>query len=430
MIEAEQAFIRAILIKPSLLDDFGFITEGSFETQRHRNIFSCVVDMVSKSELVDTISVAEKIGHFEYLTDLHTMEIGMMPGTAARIMERDAFKRNALCRLDNARMQIINAKDIDQQVSIMSAVPEGMERASDEFKPFNEMIKSSLDRLDARMKGTSIEGLYTGFKDVDERLGGLMPAQLCIIAGRPAMGKTTYAMNIAENVAIAGGNVLVFSLEMSEQELMDRMLSSLSGIASNSIKRGKLDEGELSNLTGACYKLKRMSMTIIDRPAMHVRHVANIANKFNRTKKLDLIVIDYLQLMRSDAKDRFQEISEISRALKAMAKTLDVPVIALSQMSRGVETRSNRKPVMSDLRESGQIEQDADIIQMLYRDEYYNEKTEVPGMCEVITAKFRNGETGSDWLTSELDRVRFANARYVPQEKPQEIGYQYARKSK
>lgn len=428
MIEAEQAFLRAVLIKPKTLDDFSFITEGSFETSRHRQIFECIADMILRDEIVDTISVAEKVGFFEYLTDLHSIEIGMMPGTAARIMERDAFKRNALAKLDSARLQILNSKDIDEQVSIMSKVPEGMERASDEFKPFNEMIKSSIDRLDARMKGISAEGIKTGFVDIDKRLGGLMPSDLMIIAGRPSMGKTAYAMNIAENAALDNRNVLIFSLEMSEAQIIDRMFSSLSGVSANKIKEGKLDNEDTALYGGACYKLKRMSLNIIDRPAMHVRHVANIANKFNRTKKLDLIVIDYLQLMRSDAKDRLQEISEISRTLKSIAKGLNVPVVALSQLSRSVDSRTNRRPVMSDLRESGQIEQDADIIQMLYRDEYYNERTETPGMCEVITAKFRNGETGSDWLTSELDRVRFSNARYIPKEKGPEPEYHYRKK--
>lgn len=420
MIDAEKTLLRHILVNPSCLTDVDFLTNEDFLSNRHREIFAACVDMFSSGKPVDVISVSEVAGDFDYIVELSMIDPISSHMPAAKAVQKESFKRKAIQKLDNARFKVIESNCMDEQIGFLAEVPEGMDRPDDEFKPLNTIIKESIDRLNDRMQGIFAKSVKVGFKDIDERLGGVQPSDFMIIAGRPSMGKTAYAMNVAENVAMSGGNVLVFSLEMSEAQLMDRMLSSVSGVKADSIKRGKLDENELSQLMAGGHKLKTMNLNIIDRPAMHINHLSNIARKFHRTRPLDMIVIDYLQLMRGTSKDRLQEISEISRGLKALAKTLDVAVVALSQLSRGVDSRTSKKPVMSDLRESGQIEQDADIIQFLYRDEYYNESSELKGYCEVITSKFRNGETGSDFIQSELDRCRFGDAQFVPKvtEKP------------
>ena len=334
----------------------------------------------------------------------------------------------ALLKLESAQEEVFSLKEIDDIEAVLASVPEQVQSKTLEFKPFDDMLKDAINRLDERHQGKSRKGLRVGFQMIDERIMGLEEDDFVIIAGRPSMGKTTYAMNIAERVSSSGGNVLIFSMEMNEKSLVDRMLASMGGVPMGQIKSGQLQPEHWTSLQAGAMKMKGMNINIIDRPAMHVNHVSNIARKFNRTKKLDLIVIDYLQLMRSDAKNRFDEISEISRSLKALAKTVKTPVVALSQLSRGVDARPNKRPVNSDLRESGQIEQDADIIQFLYRDEVYSPNSDNRGLCEVITTKFRNGEIGTDFLESQLHMCRFMDTKreYAePDQSGNSGGYSY-----
>ncbi len=424
MIEYEQSLIASLLKEPDLIQNIDFLSDQDFLTDKHKKIFLACNDLYAEKSGFDILSLSEKTGEFDYICDLTQKPPLASVNVVSRAIQSEGYKRRAIQQLDDSRQVVAKAATIDEAESAMSAVGDNLKSDTGESRSFNDMIKSGLDRLDSRIKGNVVDGLKTGFKAIDERLMGLQPQDFVVIAGRPSMGKTAYAMNIAENVTMAGGRALVFSLEMSEAQLLDRMFSSLSGIPFKSIRSGKFQDGDFSGLESAGYKLKKMDLNIIDKPALKLAHLCNIAHKFHRVKPLDLIVIDYLQLIRVPNVSRYDEISTISRGIKALAKHLNIPIIALSQLNRGVEGRPNKRPLMSDLRESGQIEQDADIIQMPYRDEYYNDQSDYKGFCEMITAKFRNGETGTDFLGTELDRMRFVEAQYVPQPK-QETEYVY-----
>lgn len=431
MIDAEKGLLRWVMIDPSCLAEIDFIDSDDFMADSHREIWRACVQLNTDGQDVNVVSVAELTDKFDLVMSIYDTEVAVKPIVLARIIERDALRRKALQRIDHGRIRLLESQDIDEITSIVSEIPEGIERKDVDIMTFSEMLKDSVERIDKRSKGIQTPGVKTGFKDIDARLGQLEAGDLVIIAGRPSMGKTAYAMNLAERMCVDLKRVVFFSLEMSYQQLVDRMISSIGGIPASMVKKCTNDKiqnyGDFwGELQSAIMRLKRFDLTIIDKPAMHINHLGNIAAKLHRKKPIDVIFIDYLQLMRGNSKERFQEISEISRGLKALAKRLGVPVVALSQLSRGVDSRTSKKPVMSDLRESGQIEQDADVIQFLYRDEYYNDKSDYEGFCEVITSKFRNGEVGSDFLQSELNMCRFTDATHAPQPK-EKAEYVYKR---
>jgi replicative DNA helicase len=253
-------------------------------------------------------------------------------------------------------------------------------------------------------------GLSTGYKDIDRRTSGLCSGDLIIVAGRPSMGKTTFAMNIAENVSVSQGKpVLVFSMEMTKIQLLDRCASSIGGIPFELIRNGKaLDDAQFSHgLIPAAARIKQAPLYIDQRGALTVLQIRAAARKLHKRIPLSLIVVDYLQLARAKAESRVHEVTAISQGLKALAKELNIPVIALSQLSRKCEERSDKRPNNSDLRDSGAIEQDADVIFMLYRDEVYNPDTKFRGIAEINCTKQRNGPIGKDILISRLDLCRF-----------------------
>jgi replicative DNA helicase len=257
-------------------------------------------------------------------------------------------------------------------------------------------------------------GLPTGFIDFDAKTGGLRGGDLLIIAGRPSMGKSTLAINMAEHAALKEGvraSVAIFSLEMPAEQILTRMLSSVGSVHLGNIRSGKLSEDDWPRITGATKQLQDAKIFIDDTPALTPTELRARSRRIKREHGLDLIVVDYLQLMTvpGTKENRATEISEISRGLKALAKELNCPVIALSQLNRGVEQRENKKPVMSDLRESGAIEQDADMILLIYRDEVYNKETPKKGVADIDLAKHRNGETGEIRLTFRGQHARFEN---------------------
>jgi replicative DNA helicase len=250
--------------------------------------------------------------------------------------------------------------------------------------------------------------METGFKALDERYGGIGNTALWVLAARPAQGKTALAMNIAYNIARQGKDVLIFSMEMGKEELGDRLMASASGVNSKKIRSGELEGQDWNALSAGVLKLKPLKIHIVDIPAIDIHRAKAIARKFKRHGGIGLIVIDYLQLMTdSKAKSRFDEVSSVSRELKVLAKMIGCPVLALSQLNRSVEARPNKRPQMADLRESGQIEQDADIISFIYRDDYYLPDSPNKNTAEIITAKFREGEVGVDILGTQLQFSRF-----------------------
>ncbi|HDZ15949.1 MAG TPA: replicative DNA helicase, partial [Methylophaga aminisulfidivorans] len=283
------------------------------------------------------------------------------------------------------------------------------------FIQVKDVLSKVVDRIDSLFEqDSSVTGLSTGFIDFDDQTSGLQPADLVIVAGRPSMGKTTFAMNIAENAAIHSKQpVAVFSMEMPADSLAMRMLSSLGRIDQHRLRTGKLNDDDWPRLTSAIALLNEAPLFIDDTPALSPTELRARARRLKREHGLSLIVIDYLQLMQGSAgkasENRATEISEISRSLKALGKELEVPVVALSQLNRSLEQRPNKRPVMSDLRESGAIEQDADLIVFIYRDEVYNSDSPEKGKAEIIIGKQRNGPIGTVALTFQGKYTRFEN---------------------
>ena len=284
----------------------------------------------------------------------------------------------------------------------------------EEFVPMQDIVLNVLDTIEENAKrGSKITGVPTGFIDLDEKLTGLHGSELILIAARPAMGKTAFALNIAQNAAMKSRiPCAIFSLEMSKEQLATRLIAMDSMVDSQAIRTGQLADDDWSELMDSTYKVGSSPMFIDDTPGITIAELRSKCRKLKQTQDIGLIIIDYLQLMSASAgrsESRQQEISEISRSLKKLARELNVPIIALSQLNRAVDSREDHKPVMSDLRESGAIEQDADVIMFIYRDDYYNKESTKPGIADIIVAKQRNGSTGPVELVWMGKYTKFAN---------------------
>ena len=281
------------------------------------------------------------------------------------------------------------------------------------FQPMKSLLTAAVDRIDMLYRlDSNVTGVSTGFEDVDEMTSGLQPSDLIILAGRPSMGKTSLAMNIAENAAVGDKiPVAIFSMEMPGEQLAMRMMASLGRINAHKVRTGKLDDDDWPRLTSAINMLAEAPIYIDDTPALNPMELRTRARRLHREHGLGLIIVDYLQLMQTSEnnENRATEISNITRALKGLAKELSIPMVALSQLNRSLEQRPNKRPVMSDLRESGAIEQDADVIVFIYRDEVYNEESVDKGTAEIIIGKQRNGPTGTVRLTFLGEYTRFEN---------------------
>ena len=280
------------------------------------------------------------------------------------------------------------------------------------FEPMKNIVMRTFERINVLYESKGgLTGLSSGFKDLDKLTAGLQKSDLILVAARPSMGKTAFTLNIASYVGLHGGNVAFFSLEMSKEQLMQRMLCSEGGIDASRLRTGQLDEVEWNKLVGVADRMSRAPIYIDDTAGITVMELRSKARRLKAEHGLDLIIIDYLQLMQGrtskNSDNRQQEISEISRSLKALARELDVPVIALSQLSRSVESRQIKKPMLSDLRESGSLEQDADIVMFLYREDYYDKDTENKNITEIIVAKHRNGPVDSVQLFFQKEYTKF-----------------------
>ena len=303
----------------------------------------------------------------------------------------------------------------DTEKSVFDVI---QQRGGSEFEPIRDVVLRTLDSIEkaAKQKG-NITGLETGFRDLDAKTAGLQKSDLILIAARPAMGKTAFVLNIAEYVALhSNSTIALFSLEMSKEQLVKRMLAMNSMVDSQKIRTGDLEDDDWDKLVGSVRKIGNSNLVIDDTSGITASELRSKCRKLKIEQGLDLVIIDYLQLMTGAGKrksdSRQQEISDISRSLKVMARELDVPVIALSQLSRAVESRPDKRPMLSDLRESGAIEQDADIVMFIYRDEYYNPDSEKKGVAEVIVAKQRSGPTGPVELAWLSQYTKFGNLEY------------------
>jgi len=422
-IEAEQSVIGGLLLDPNRLDDvLEICTADDFYNVDNKALFAAICDMSATGKTVDIVTLAgklsdsgdlERIGGVGYLVELanNTPSAANVKAYAQILADRAMERRITEAGQRIAELGDNDRLDVDDKLDTLHSELAALERSGNfEAVKFDQILKSRVEAIDGKFRGTAKRGMMTGFKALDDRFQGIGDSDLWVIAARPSMGKTAFSMNVVYNVARTGKDVLVFSMEMTKEQLADRLLANASGIDSKLIRSGQLKEEHWPSLSAGVMKLKSIGIHIIDIPAIDVHHAKAIARKFARQGNLGMIMVDYLQLMRDKkAKTRFDEVSSVSRELKVIAKESGCPMIALSQLNRGVEGQNNKRPCLKDLRESGQIEQDADLITFIYRDEYYNENTPNKGTAELITAKFREGEVGTDVLGTQLQFSRFVD---------------------
>ena len=414
-IEAEQSVLGGLLLEGSAWDQVSDrLVEEDFYRQEHRLIYQAIRRVYDSGRPCDLITVAEALEQSGELERAGGMAyLGLLAGGVVSAVNLAAYadivRERAIARqLIGVGSAIADsgfhpqgrsvAELLDAAEARVFEIAERGARSRSGFAAVKDLLPTVLERLDALYRsGTTLTGVSTGFTDLDRMTSGLHAAELIIVAGRPSMGKTSFAMNMVESVAIRSRQpVAVFSMEMPAEQLALRMISSLGRVDAHRVRTGQLHDDDWPRVTSAMHLLGEADIFIDDTPALTPLELRARTRRLKRQHGLGLVVVDYLQLMQSPgAKDnRALEISEISRSLKALAKELSVPVIALSQLNRSLEQRPNKRPVMSDLRESGAIEQDADVILFIYRDEVYNEDSPDKGKAEIIIAKQRNGPIG------------------------------------
>lgn len=434
-IEAEQAVLGGLMIDNGTWDQVAdLVVEEDFYRKDHRLIFRAISMLAEEGQPFDAVTLSEWLTSHNELNDAGGLAylgtLAKNTPTAANIKAYATIvrERSVLRQLIRVSTTIADsaynpdgrssAEILDHAEKEVFDIAERGSRAQSGFTGIKDLLVKAVDRIDTLYQNDSAyTGIPTGFSDFDEMTSGLQNSDLIIVAGRPSMGKTSFAMNLVENAAIKNRSpVAVFSMEMPGEQLVMRMMSSLGRIDQHKIRTGKLDDTDWPRLTSAVGILNDAPIYIDDTPGLTPMEIRARARRIKREHGLGLIVIDYLQLMQgsgSSSENRATEISEISRSLKGLAKELSVPVIALSQLNRSLEQRPNKRPIMSDLRESGAIEQDADVIVFIYRDEVYNEDSPDKGTAEVIIGKQRNGPIGMSRLTFLGQYTRFEN--YIQQ---------------
>jgi len=432
-IEVEQSILSAILIENNTLPEaLEILSEKDFYRETHRKIFAAMVDLFERNEPADLITVTnilkergqlESVGGASYLAELvDTIPMATNASHYARIIHEKATLRCLIERATSITSRCFEDRGNVEEIldfAERSIFDISEDKVRPAFHSLADIIPDTYKAVeDAYENKVLVTGVPTGYSKLDQKTSGLQPGDLVVIAGRPSMGKTALALNIAQNASIQTGiPVGIFSLEMSKEQLSLRMLSSEARIDSSRMRGGFLSEGDLARINRAAGALYDLPIFIDDSPAISALEIRAKSRRMKMEKGLGLIIVDYLQLMRGRASTerRDLEISEISRSLKALAKEINIPVVALSQLNRKVEDRSNRRPVLSDLRESGAIEQDADVIMFIYRDEMYNKDEDNPnrGIAEVNVAKQRNGPVGTVKLTFLEHCTRFVD--YAPE---------------
>ena len=412
-LEAEQAVLGSILIDSRCVADvIGILRPEDFYLRQNREIYECIYTMFNFSQVIDPVTVLDKLREMGYYQDnsreyvMQLMEI--TPTAASAVRYANIVRDKSMLRgLSDAAVEIIQT--VDKQVGTPAEMLDCAEKKiyalrngerSDDLERISTILLKSFEHLtELSQSDSAIPGLSTGLRDLDTKINGLNKSDLLILAARPAMGKTSFALNIGVNVAKKyKGTVAMFSLEMSREQLAMRLMSGESFVDSQKMATGKLTEEEWEKLCMASAALSQTDIRVNDNPSITVGQMSAM---LRRVENLNLVIIDYLQLMGGSGDNRVQVVGEISRSLKIMAKDLNVPVICLSQLSRGPENRSDKRPIMSDLRESGSIEQDADVVMFLYNDYYYTKDPAQQNVAECIVGKNRHGETGTvklQWL--------------------------------
>ena len=426
--EAEEAIMGALMLdRNAIFKAIELLQPEHFYAEKNAEIFQAMVNLFQRGEAVDIITLTEELkrggkleraGGASYLGGLQE---SVATGAHIEHYANIVIEKYTLRSMIEISGEIVDScfegrdeagEILDQAESSILAVSQGRLRQG--FAPVNDILKATFANIQKIYDSkTHLTGVPSGYEKLDRLTGGLQPSDLLIVAGRPSMGKTAFALNVAQNAAIeAKKNVAVFSLEMSKEQLVQRLLTAEARIDAHKLRTGNLKDADWPLLTEAAGQLAEAPIYIDDTPAISVLEMRAKCRRLQAQKGLDLIVVDYLQLARSSSRadNRQQEISEISRGLKALAKELNVPVMALSQLSRALEARTDKRPMLSDLRESGAIEQDADVVMFIYRPEVYDkENEELEGMAEVIIGKQRNGPIGMVPLAFVKEYTRFEN---------------------
>lgn len=426
-IEAEQSVIGAMIMdREAIVVASEIVTEEDFYSKQCGVLFEAMVELNDEGKPVDLVTLQDKlkekdvppeVSSLEYIRDLITA----VPTSAnikyyANIVAEKALLRRLIklneeiantCYVGKESLEVI-LEDTEKRVFNLV-----QRRNTEEFVPIRQVVMNAMDQIEkaSRNKG-SVTGIATGFMDLDYRTAGMQPSDLVLIAARPSMGKTAFVLNIAQHVAFKlDQTVAIFSLEMSKEQLVNRLFSLESKVDAQKLRTGNLSDSDWEKLIETAGVIGKSNLIIDDTPGISIADMRSKCRKYKLEHDLKMIIIDYLQLMSGSGKgdSRQQEISDISRSLKSLARELGVPVLALSQLSRAVEQRPDHRPMLSDLRESGAIEQDADVVMFIYRDDYYNKDTEKKGIAEIIVAKQRNGPIGTIELVWLPEYTKFAN---------------------
>jgi len=425
--ESEKALLGSIMLRPeSLSEIMDIIRPEAFYMERHKTIFSVMLDIFSKSDPIDLLTLSSKlkensrldqVGGMSYLTEL----VNVVPSSAnAEHYAEIVQKKYTMRRLIEAAEHIVNL-GYQEEHDIEEILDRAEKRiydvtntsTSNKFVEMKDVLGEAWERLDALHKSKGgLRGVSTGFKDLDDKLSGFQKSDLIILAARPSMGKTSLALDIARHAAIRHGvPVAYFSLEMSTQQLVDRMLAAESRVDAWKLRTGKLSlDSEFEKIRNSLEPLSKAPIFVDDQPANNIMKMRSVVRKLKNDKKLGLVIVDYLQLMvptnNKNSDNIVQQVTEISRSLKQLAREFEVPVVALSQLSRAVEQRGG-KPRLSDLRDSGSIEQDADVVIFIHRDDKYNDNSEKPNVADIMIEKHRNGPTGSIQLYFDQNKSSF-----------------------
>ena len=427
-VEAEQSVIGSMLMdRDAIIAASEIVVADDFYQRQYGIMFDTMVELFNEGKPVDLVTLQDRLKEKDAPPEVCSLDfvrdiLATVPTSAnvrsyATIVHEKAVLRRLIkineeiannCYSGKDSLEVILADTEKQIFNLLES------RASGDFVPIRQVALNVLDKIEQATRSKStVTGLPTGFIDLDYRMSGLQPSDLILIAARPSMGKTAFVLNITDYIAVRRQKTcLIFSLEMSKEQLVNRMLSMESNVDSQKLRTGTLTDADWDAVVEGIGTIGSSKLVIDDTPGISIMELRSKCRKVKLEHGLDLVMIDYLQLMSGSGKNgdnRQQEISEISRSLKAIARELSVPVIALSQLSRACETRTDHRPMLSDLRESGAIEQDADVVMFLYRDDYYNKDTDNPNTAEVIIAKQRNGPIGTVYLGWKPELTRFVN---------------------
>jgi replicative DNA helicase len=421
-VDVEGGLLGVLLLSREAIDDAADkVSVKDFALEVHRRIYQAITFLAERGEKVDVFTVEERLRHTgelnescdrRYLVKMASCPCATKNAKAyAEIVHNLAIERGLLATASAIPEIVYGEGETREKLEKAQGLLAGIaDERSEGPKLAKELLSEFVDELDKRFhRDGKITGLPTGFLDLDEKTNGLQPGDLVIVAGRPGTGKSTLAQNLAENAFLSGKSVLLFSLEMSNDQVINRSVSSIGRIPFGEIRSGKLSDESWAQVTNSVSRLTATKFHIDDQSSLTVGEIGARARRVKRQHGLDLVIVDYLQLLGGEGENETLRITAISRALKILAKDLGVPVIALSQLNRSLESRTNKRPIMSDLRQSGSLEQDADLILFIYRDEIYNENSPHKGLAELIIGKQRNGPVGMVGLTFRGDFCRFEN---------------------